>query len=126
MKERRRESRIEVDALVEMTPLAAVGNRLSAQVINVSTHGIKVRFTGQMTGQPRVGDVYRILGGRDRMLCEISHWTSTGSGTDIGFKILHWSDTGELHDVAETQSGSPSSSTGRLSDLSLPGLRTAS
>ena len=120
MEERRKEPRRAVDATAVITPLAAVGTRLSGQVINVSSHGVKVRLTEQMTGEPRVGDVYRILSSRDRMLCEVNHCLSGTHGTDIGFRILYWSETGELNRIVETHSHSGSH--GGLPELSIPRL----
>lgn len=96
MNERRRERRIDVDTPAVMTPLAAVAVRLKGQVINVSANGLKVRVCEHLDRDPRVGDVYRILSSRDRMLCEVNHCRPCGDGTEIGFKILHWSEAGEL------------------------------
>ncbi len=86
-----------------LTPLAEVAAQLTGHVINVSSHGVKVRVVNLISGQPRIGDVYRILSGRDDMLCEVSHWRSEPQDTEIGFRILHWSDTGELNRVARAQ-----------------------
>jgi hypothetical protein len=100
MEERRKEPRVIVDAPAVMTPLAAVATRLNGHVINVSPHGVRIRVAEQMSGQPpRIGDVYRILTNRDRMLCEVCHCLSGADGTEIGFRIVHWSDTGELNRV---------------------------
>jgi hypothetical protein len=86
-----------------MTPLAAVATRLNGQVVNVSFHGVMVRVAELTSGQPRVGDVYRILSSRDLMLCEVRHWQLQTEGTDIGFRILQWSDAGELKRVTMTE-----------------------
>jgi len=102
MNERRKEPRIDVDTPAVMTPLAAVAVRLKGQVINVSSNGLKVRVCEQMERDPRVGDVYRILSSRDRMLCEVNHCRPGSGGTEIGFKILHWSEAGELKQIVKT------------------------
>jgi hypothetical protein len=112
MEERRKEPRIDVNAAAVLTPLAAVAAQMNGHVINVSSHGVKVRVVQLMSGQPRIGDVYRILSGRDDMLCEVSHSRSEQQDTEIGFRILHWSDTGELNRVARTQKRSGSMQTG--------------
>lgn len=119
MKERRRETRCKVDSPAEVTPLAAVNQRLSGQVINVSARGVRVRVDQPLSGNPRVGDVYRVLSSNDRMLCEISNWLPNGESTDMGFRILHWSDMGQLNRIVETQSQSEGD---HLAGLGLPGL----
>lgn len=97
--ERRTESRIVIAAPAVMTPLAAVATRLNGQVVNVSFNGVKVRVPELTRGQPRVGDIFRILSSRDLMLCEVRYWQFQADGTDIGFRILQWSDAGELKRV---------------------------
>jgi hypothetical protein len=99
VKERRAEPRVDIAAPAVMTPLAAVATRLNGQVVNVSFNGVKVRVPELRNGQPRVGDVYRILSSKDLMLCEVRHWKLQADGTDIGFRILQWSDAGELKRV---------------------------
>jgi hypothetical protein len=99
MKERRAEPRIIIAAPAVITPLAAVATRLNGQVVDVSFHGVKVRVAELTGGLPRVGDVFRILSARDLMLCEVRHWQLQVEGTDIGFRILQWSDAGELKRV---------------------------
>jgi hypothetical protein len=103
MKEKRIEPRIAVEAPAVMTPLAAVATRLKGQVVNVSFHGVKVRVAELTNNQLRIGDVYRILSSRDLMLCEVRNWQSQSEGTAIGFKILKWSDAGELKHVTTAQ-----------------------
>ena len=97
-----------MNAPAVLTPLAEVAAQMNGHVINVSSHGVKVRVVQLMSGQPRIGDVYRILSGRDDMLCEVSHWRSERQDTEIGFRILHWSETGELNRVARTEKRSGS------------------
>src|SRR5580704_8981522 len=122
MQERRRETRCKVDAPAEITPLATVSARLIGQVINVSSRGVSVRVTQPLTTLPRVGDVYRVLSTNDRMLCEIIHWLSNGESTDIGFRIVHWSDPGHLNRLVETNLRT----NGRyLQELNLPSLPAA-
>jgi hypothetical protein len=99
VKERRTEPRVDIAAPAVMTPLAAVATRLNGQVLNVSFNGVKVRVPKLTNGQPRVGDVYRILSSKDLMLCEVRHCQLQAEGTDIGFRILQWSDAGELKRV---------------------------
>ena len=101
MVERRTEPRIDVNVKAEMTPLAAVATRLGGHVMNVSAHGVRIHVAGKISGQPRNGDVYRILSGRDLILGEVRHWCQEGPGADIGFKILHWGDIGELNRIAQ-------------------------
>lgn len=101
MKERRMEPRIDVDAPAVMTPLASVSTRLTGQVINVSEHGVRIRMAEEMSAPPRIGDVYRILSSQDRMLCEVSHCMPGSDGIEIGFRILHWGETGELKRVTK-------------------------
>lgn len=126
MEDRRKEPRIDVNAPAVLTPLAAVAAQMNGQVINVSSHGIKVRVVEMMSGQPRIGDVYRILSGRDDMLCEISHWRPERQGAEIGFRILHWSDTGELNRIIRAQKRSSSiqpESPGRSFVLRVPPIK---
>lgn len=122
MEERRRDPRCQVDAPAEITPLATVSTRLSGHVINVSARGLRVRLAQPLSGRPRAGDVYRVLSSTDRMLCEVSHWLSNGDSTDIGFRILHWSDMGQLNHIVETHSQSEGS---YLDGLNLPDLKNA-
>jgi hypothetical protein len=119
MQERRRETRSEVDAPAEITPLAKVSARLTGQVINVSSRGVRVRVAQPLTSLPRVGDVYRVLSTNDRMLCEIIHWLSNGESTDIGFRIVHWTDPGPLNRLVET---SLRTNGRHLQELNLPAL----
>lgn len=100
--ERRAEPRIDVQAQAEMTPLAAVSTRLGGQITNVSSHGLRVRVAGRISGHPRSGDVYRILSGRDLMLAEICYCLPEEQSADVGFKILHWSNAGELNRIVQT------------------------
>jgi hypothetical protein len=121
MQDRRREIRCKVDAPAEITPLATVSTRLTGQVINVSSRGVRIRVDQPLTSRPRVGDVYRVLSSDDRILCEIIHWLSNGESTDIGFRIVHWSDRGQLNHIVETGL----QTNGRyLRELNLPGLPT--
>ena len=96
MSERRSEARTEVQATAVLIPLAEVSKRVKGQVLNVSPHGVKVRLPKLPTGQLRSGDVYRILSNRDLMLCEVRNWRSQMGATDIGLKVIHWGDSGEL------------------------------
>ena len=126
MQERRRETRCKVDTPAEITPLAAVTQPLSGHVINVSSRGLRVRLAKPLSGHPRAGDVYRVNSSSDRMLCEISHWLSNGDSTDIGFRILHWSDMGQLNRVVEKNAESQAVTQGnRLEELNLPGFKAA-
>jgi hypothetical protein len=122
MQERRRETRCRVDAPAEITPLATVSARLTGHVINVSSRGVSVRVAQPLTGLPRVGDVYRVLCANDRMLCEIIHWLSNGESTDIGFRIVHWTDPGHLNRLVETSLRTDDC---HLRGLNLPALPAA-
>ncbi len=95
---------------------------LNGHVINVSARGVRVRLAQPLSGCPRAGDVYRVHSSNDRMLCEITHWLSNGESTDVGFRILHWSDTGQLNRVVETHAETASN---HLEGLNLPDLKTA-
>src|SRR5580658_10121895 len=119
MPERRQETRCKVDAPAEIAPLAAVSGRLTGQVINVSSRGVRIRVAQPLTSLPHVGDIYRVLSTNDRMLCEIIHWLSNGESTDIGFRIVHWTDPGPLNRLVET---SLRANGRHLQELNLPAL----
>lgn len=120
MDERRREARFEVDAPAALKPLgSAPAEGLEGQVVNVSSHGVRVRVPGLAEGTPQVGDLYRIRSADDRMLCEVANSFSGIHGTDIGFRIVYWSETGDLERVIADHS---KSSRNVLRDLKIPRL----
>ncbi len=123
MDERRREARIDVVTEVALTPLGSVEPGLQGQVLNVSQRGVKVRVTGPAGSEPAVGDFYRILTSRDRMLGRVSHSLPGAEGTEIGFRILYWSETGDLNQVVEDHSRQNPKNV--LRELSLPRLYSA-
>jgi hypothetical protein len=121
MNERRRESRFHVDAPAALKPLGSVGvTGLEGQVVNVSSHGVRIRVAGPSVGTPQAGDLYRIRSSDDRMLCQVVNSLSGIHGTDIGFRIVYWSETGELDRVVADHSKAGSRNV--LRDLRIPGL----
>ena len=96
MEERRLEPRIEANAPITMTPLAAVATRIHGSVVNVSGRGLKVHVDAPPKERPAAGDVYRVQSGDDLMLCEVRHYQPVAEGVDLGFVILHWVNVGEL------------------------------
>ena len=103
MVERRAEVRIAVDAPAQLTPLVSVSTRLGGQMVNVSAKGVRVRVAEQLFGEPRNGDVYRIHSGRDLMLGDICHWKRRDRGVDVGFRIIYWSEIGDLNRITKAQ-----------------------
>ena len=106
MVERRLEPRIESRTSVVMIPLATVSTRLQAFAVNVSTCGIRVHSNTLVNDLPRAGEVYRVQSGDDVMLCEVRHCQLAGEGADLGFKIVYWANTGELHRLVQGDSRS--------------------
>lgn len=98
MNERRREQRFYVAAPAALKPVGSVAASLQGEVVDVSGHGVRVRVAG-LTATPKAGDLYRILSSDDRMLCQVAHTFPGAKGTDIGFKIVYWSETGKLNQV---------------------------
>ncbi len=94
--ERRSEPRIETSTSVVMTPLAAVTTRIHGSVVDVSARGVRVRFDKNLKNLPRAGEVYRVQSRGDIMLCEVCHAKVVEAGADLGLKIVHWGDSGEL------------------------------
>lgn len=100
MDERRREARFDVAAPAALKPVgSAPAMGLEGQVVNVSSHGVRVRVTGMAGELPQVGDLYRVRSSDDRMLCQVANSLSGIHGTDIGFRIVYWSETGALDRV---------------------------
>jgi hypothetical protein len=108
------EPRIDVKALAEMTPLAAVATRLKGHVIDVSGRGVKIQVDACLKGNPVSRDVYRVQSGGDLMLCEVRHCQLEGDGTRIGFEILHWREFGELNRAVKTHAASGAAEEVRL------------
>jgi hypothetical protein len=101
--ERRAETRIEANASVVITPLAAVGTRFYGSVVNVSTGGVRVHCDTQLKELPKAGEVCRIQSRGDIMLCEVRNFAVREAGADLGLRIVHWSNAGELkHLLSET------------------------
>jgi len=94
--ERRSEPRIETTSSVVITPLAAVGTRYNGSVVNISKGGVRVHFNTKLKEPPRVGDVYRVQSRVDIMLCEVRNSEVAEAGADLGLRIVHWGDAGEL------------------------------
>jgi hypothetical protein len=94
--ERRSEPRIETSTSVVMTPLAAVTTRIHGSVVDVSARGVRVHFDKDLKNLPRTGEVYRVQSRDDIMLCEVRHAQAADAGADLGLKIVHWGDAGEL------------------------------
>jgi c-di-GMP-binding flagellar brake protein YcgR len=98
IQERRQDPRIEItEALVTITPLSAVTNRVRGMVVDVSARGLKVHADGISETSLVNGDVYRVQSGDDLMLCEMRHRRFEGDSGDIGFAILHWVSAGKLN-----------------------------
>jgi hypothetical protein len=103
MEERRSESRIEANASVVVTPLAAVATRLHGSVVNVSNRGIKVHFNTRLKALPRPGEVFRVQTRDDLLLCEVRHSEAAEAGADLGLQIVHWGDAGELKRLVQAR-----------------------
>src|ERR1022692_2214498 len=101
--ERRSEPRIETNASVVITPLAAVATHLHGSVVDVSAGGVKVHLDASLKELPRAGAIYRIQSGDDLMLCEVRYSKVAEPGADLGLKIIHWRDAGELKRIVQSQ-----------------------
>jgi hypothetical protein len=120
--ERRSEPRAEAQASVVITPLAAVGTRFEGSVVDLSTRGVRVHLETQLQTLPRVGEVFRVQGRDDIMLCEVRHAEVSGSGADVGLQVVHWSKAGELKRLIQDEidreaSARPAMSIKRLVEL---------
>jgi hypothetical protein len=94
--ERRSEPRIGTSTSVVMTPLAAVATRIKASVVDVSARGVRVQCDKDTKSLPRTGEVYRVQSRGDVMLCEVRNAQAAAAGAELGLKIVHWGDAGEL------------------------------
>jgi hypothetical protein len=99
--ERRSEPRIETGTSVVLTPLAAVGTRLKASVVNVSTRGVSVHVGGELKELPRAGEVFRVQSRDDLMLCEVRHVGTATAGAQLGLQIVYWGAAGELNRLVQ-------------------------
>jgi len=105
--ERRSEQRIETSTSVVMTPLAAVTTRIHGSVVDVSARGVRVHFEKDLQNLPRAGEVYRVQTRGDIMLCEVRHAKAAAAGADLGLKIVHWGDAGELKRLVQKHQPAP-------------------
>jgi|SRR5579862_9499832 len=125
--ERRSEKRIALGAPAELIPLAAVSTSLRGRVVDISGRGVKVHLDSLLNELPRTGDAYRLLSGREVMLCEVRNMQLEGEGGDIGLKILHWTKAGKLNRVTKVSAPMPQEAASKRTLRILrriPGLRT--